>query len=119
MGEETGATAGAGVRLVERMVILAKTKHIPERRCVSCGQRLPKGDLIRVVRGPQGSVKVDPTGKSAGRGAYICGNADCWQAALTKGKLDRSLAVTISAEDRDQILNIYPQIIAGLTVVSQ
>ena len=98
---------------------MAKARHIPERRCVTCGQRFPKRDLIRVVRTPQGTISVDPTGKSAGRGAYICTNADCWQRALTKGNLDRSLAVSLSAQDRDLILNFYRQNMAGSSEAAQ
>ena len=98
---------------------MAKTRHIPERRCVACGQRFPKLDLIRVVRTPQGTVTVDLTSKSAGRGAYICGNSDCWQRGLTKGNLERSLTVTLSAQDRDQILSFYRENIAGSTGATQ
>ena len=97
---------------------MAKTRHIPERRCVTCGQKFPKGDLIRIVRTPQGTVSVDITGKSAGRGAYICTNSDCWGKGLAKGNLDRSLAVTLSAEARDLILNFYSQYIAGSSVAT-
>ena len=104
---------------MEQGVLLAKTRHIPERRCVACGQRLPKRDLIRVVRTPQGTVTVDPTGKSAGRGAYICTSSDCWRRGLTRGNLDRSLAVTLSAEDRDQILNYYRENFAESSVATQ
>ncbi|PKB79620.1 MAG: hypothetical protein BZY88_12440 [SAR202 cluster bacterium Io17-Chloro-G9] len=98
---------------------MAKTRHIPERRCVACGQKLPKRDLIRVVRTPQGTVTVDPTGKGAGRGAYICTSSDCWSKGLSKGNLDRSLAVSISAEDRDRILDFYRQHVSGTTVTTQ
>ena len=98
---------------------MAKTRHIPERRCVACGQRFPKRDLIRLVRALQGTVTVDPTGKRAGRGAYLCTNYNCWQRGLTRGNLNRSLAITLSAEDRDQILDFYHHNLAGSPVATQ
>ena len=98
---------------------MAKTKHIPERRCVTCGQKFPKRDLIRIVRTPHGTVSVDTTGKSAGRGAYICTNSDCWRKGLAKGNLDRSLATPLSSGDREQILSYYSENIAGPSVATQ
>ena len=44
------------------------TKKIPERRCVGCGEHFPKGELVRVVRTPEGEVTLDLTGKKSGRG---------------------------------------------------
>ena len=54
-----------------------KTKKIPMRMCVGCGEMKPKKELIRIVTDPEGNVSVDPTGKKAGRGAYICKSTDC------------------------------------------
>ena len=48
-----------------------KTKKIPLRSCVVTREKLPKQELIRVVRTPEGSVIVDTTGKANGRGAYL------------------------------------------------
>jgi len=56
-----------------------------------------KRRLIRIVRGLDGEVRVDLTGKAAGRGAYLCANRPCWDAALKRQRLERSLNVTISA----------------------
>ena len=46
-------------------------KKVPMRSCVITGEKLPKKDLIRVVRTPEGNVIVDETGKANGRGAYL------------------------------------------------
>ena len=35
----------------------------------------PKRELVRVVRTPDGDVAIDPTGRRAGRGAYLCAEA--------------------------------------------
>ena len=47
-------------------------KKKPQRSCVSCRTVRDKSDLLRVVVTPEGEVVYDPTGKLAGRGAYLC-----------------------------------------------
>lgn len=44
---------------------------IPLRKCIVTQERLPKGELIRVVKTKEGSIFVDELGKINGRGAYI------------------------------------------------
>ena len=46
-------------------------KKIPMRSCIVTKEKLPKYELIRVVRTPEGNVIVDETGKANGRGAYL------------------------------------------------
>lgn len=41
------------------------------RSCVITREKLPKAELIRVVRFTDGKVYVDVTGKMNGRGAYL------------------------------------------------
>ena len=48
-----------------------KVRKIPLRTCVITKEKLPKKDLLRIVRTPEGEVKIDETGKLNGRGAYI------------------------------------------------
>lgn len=72
-----------------------RKKHIPMRTCVGCGSSLPKRELIRVVRDPNGKVDLDLTGKRAGRGAYVCPNEQCLERAVKGRKLDRALELTI------------------------
>lgn len=74
----------------------ARRKHVPLRTCVACHQQRPKRELIRVVRTPEGTLEIDPRGKRAGRGAYLCTDGACWEA--TQGKLERALRVSIDAE---------------------
>ena len=47
-------------------------KKIPQRQCMGCRERRDKRDLLRVVRGTDGTVSLDFSGKLNGRGAYIC-----------------------------------------------
>lgn len=78
-------------------------KKIPQRQCMGCRERKAKRELIRVVRGTDGSVSLDFSGKAPGRGAYICPNAECLKKALRSKALDRSLEVTIPQEVIDRL----------------
>ncbi len=62
---------------------------------------MAKRELIRLVRTPEG-VYVDPTGKRAGRGAYLHDRRECWQRAL-QGPLARALRTELTAEDRERL----------------
>jgi predicted RNA-binding protein YlxR (DUF448 family) len=64
---------------------------------VGCRETLPKRSLVRLVRRPEG-VQVDPTGKLAGRGAYLHDRRSCWEKGL-KGALAHALKVTLSPAD--------------------
>ena len=77
-----------------------RPRHIPERSCVACRQVNPKRALIRLVRTSEGRVEIDPTGKKAGRGAYLCADATCWGLALKRDRLSRSLRVKVLPEDQ-------------------
>jgi uncharacterized protein len=78
-------------------------RHPPTRTCVSCRTERDKGDLVRIVRTQTGQnaqdveVRVDPTGKAAGRGAYLCVDATCWSEALKTRAVQRALDVPSAA----------------------
>ena len=95
--------------------MLAKQQHVPERKCVACGRKAPKSELVRIALTPQGAVVADPSGKAPGRGAYFCGSSDCWEQGLRKNSLERGLRSPISAQDRELLLNYYRENIAGQT----
>jgi len=61
-----------------------------------------KRSLIRIVRGVDG-VRVDPTGKAPGRGAYLHDLRSCWEVGL-KGPLARALRTELSAEVRQELM---------------
>ncbi len=73
-------------------------KHVPLRTCVGCGASKPKRELLRIVRTDGGDVVPDPTGKAAGRGAYVCANVECVRAAEKKKALQRALKVPVTTE---------------------
>ena len=78
-------------------------KKIPQRQCMGCRERKAKRELIRVVRGTDGSVSLDFGGKAPGRGAYICPDPECLKKAIRSKSLDRSLEVTIPQQVIDRL----------------
>ena len=73
-------------------------KKIPMRKCTGCGAVKAKKELIRVLRTPEGEIKIDKTGRANGRGAYICDSKACFDKARKTGAIARSLSVSISEE---------------------
>ena len=75
----------------------------PVRTCAGCRRKRPQSELIRVVRGPDGVVRLDQsssgrkapgapvTGRAPGRGAYVCADDPCVERALQTGALARAL----------------------------
>ena len=51
------------------------------------------------LQSPDMTVSVDKTGKKAGRGAYICPNAECLKKARKSHRLEKNLACEISEAD--------------------
>lgn len=76
---------------------------MPMRTCVACRTTDAKRGFVRIVRTPQGSVEVDPSGKASGRGAYLCRRRQCWQEALKRDSLARALRVKLWDADRDRL----------------
>ncbi|MCD6519843.1 MAG: YlxR family protein [Anaerolineae bacterium] len=82
---------------------MPKRKREPQRTCIGCGRTTSKRELIRIVRTPEGEIKIDPTGKVPGRGAYLCPNKACWQKALKKKRIGTALKTTLTEEALAQI----------------
>ena len=78
-------------------------KKIPQRQCMGCRERKNKRDMLRVVRGTDGEVSLDFSGKLNGRGAYLCPSAGCLQKARKAKSLERSLEVPIPQEVYDRL----------------
>lgn len=74
---------------------------MPQRTCVGCRTVLGKRQMMRLVRTEQG-VLLDPTGKRAGRGAYVHERRSCWEAALG-GSLAHALKVELTGADRERL----------------
>ncbi|QJC52245.1 YlxR family protein [Paenibacillus albicereus] len=80
-----------------------RPRKIPLRKCVASQEMLPKKELIRVVRTPDGQIGIDLTGKKSGRGAYLKGTAENFRLAKKTKALDRALKQTVPLEIYDQL----------------
>ena len=82
---------------------MSGVRKVPMRRCVGCGERKEKKELIRILRDPSGNILADPTGRANGRGAYLCRNAQCLRTARKSKALEHSLEVRIPEEIYDSL----------------
>lgn len=78
-------------------------KKTPLRMCTGCGEMKPKKELLRIVRSKEGEVSVDPTGKKAGRGAYICPDAACFAKMRKSRRLERAFGAKIDDDIYDEL----------------
>jgi len=73
-------------------------RKIPMRQCLGCREMFDKRVLARIVRSPEGEVSLDFTGKKAGRGAYVCKNAQCLAKVRKSKALDRAFSCAVPEE---------------------
>lgn len=83
-----------------------KNKKIPLRSCLITHEKLPKMELIRIVKDKDGNVRVDLTGKLNGHGAYIKKDNDVLDIAIKSRAIDRYLECSISNDIYEEIRNI-------------
>jgi predicted RNA-binding protein YlxR (DUF448 family) len=94
-----------------------RRKHVPLRSCIACQARRPKRELIRIVRTPEGTFEIDPKGKRAGRGAYVCRNQNCLNAALQPRKLSHALKCQVGAEELSALEALGASLVADEVAV--
>lgn len=80
-------------------------KKIPMRSCVVTREKLPKKELVRVVRTPFGEVVIDTTGKVNGRGAYLKKDAAVFERARVSKVLDKVLEIEVPENIFDELMN--------------
>lgn len=83
-----------------------KNKKIPLRTCIVTKENLPKSELLRIVRTPDGDVEVDITGKLNGRGAYIKKDLSVLESLKKSKLLDKKLECKVEDSVYEQIKNI-------------
>ena len=83
-----------------------KNRKIPMRSCVVTREKLPKQELLRIVKTTDGSIVADISGKINGRGAYIKKDIGVLEKAIKSKILERQLETTISDEVYDEIRKI-------------
>ncbi len=72
--------------------------HQPQRTCAVCREVHPKRSMTRVVRGVDGSVTVDPSGKAPGRGTYVCDQPSCRDPQRLAEGIQRALGGSVVPE---------------------
>ena len=82
-------------------------KKIPMRKCVATNESLPKKELIRIVRTPEGTIEIDETVKRNGRGAYLKRSVEALEAAMKRKSLVRSLECEIPEEIYDKLKEMF------------
>ena len=95
-----------GKEKIKRFCELIKNKKIPMRSCVVTREKLPKGELLRIVKTTDGSIIADISGKINGRGAYIKKDIDVLEKAIKSKVLERQLETTISMDVYEEIRKI-------------
>ncbi|MDR1000403.1 MAG: YlxR family protein [Clostridiales bacterium] len=74
-----------------RTMATANHASLPLRKCVACGARKIKEELLRVVKSASGEIVFDKESKLPGRGAYVCKNIVCVNKAAKSRGLQRSV----------------------------
>ena len=82
-------------------------KKLPVRQCLGCREHLPKNQLVRIVRNPDGRVFADFSGKANGRGAYRCRNPECLKKAARSRALERALDVRLPEGMLDELAEAF------------
>lgn len=77
--------------------------------CLVCREMLPKAELIRIVKKPDGNYVTDITGKANGRGAYICKKEDCIKKCKAKRVLNKSFKTQVPEEVYDSLSAVLPK----------
>lgn len=73
-------------------------KKIPLRTCIITKEKLPKQELVRVVRTPERNVIVDTTGKKNGRGVYLKKDLEVFKKAQKSKIINKILEVEVPDE---------------------
>jgi predicted RNA-binding protein YlxR (DUF448 family) len=96
--------------MMTKSISSQSTKRIPQRTCIACRKVAAKRELIRLVRTADGNVGVDLEGKKPGRGAYLCPVMECWKSGLESGRLERSLHITLTKDNREKLIRAAGEI---------
>lgn len=81
-------------------------KKVILRRCIVTGERLTRDELFRVVKTPNGEVKVHLSGRLDGRGAYLKRERAVILKAQKKNALNHALLTEVSNEIYEELLKL-------------
>ncbi len=82
-------------------------RKIPMRRCVATSESLPKKELLRIVRTPQGEVTIDESGRQNGRGAYLKRSKEAVEIAKKRKALARALDCEIPDALYEELMRMF------------
>lgn len=86
-----------------------KIKKIPLRTCIVTHEKLPKQQLLRIVRTTDGKILVDTTGKVNGRGVYIKKEIDVLKKAQKTKIIEKKLETNVEDELYEEIKKIIEE----------
>ena len=74
------------------------------RTCLGTRERLPREEMIRVVRDPEGRIRVDRYLKAPGRGAHLTYDRDAIEAAVKRRAFGRAFEQPVLAVDGEALI---------------
>lgn len=83
-----------------------KLKKIPMRTCLITREKLPKNELLRIVRTPEGEIKIDEVGKLNGRGAYIKKDIVVIEKAKKSKVLEKELEIEVPDSVYEEVIKM-------------
>lgn len=78
--------------------------HVPLRTCVACRTKGPQRNFVRITRRANSEFAAGTSREVGGRGAYLCRRLGCFETALERGSLERSLKGSGSKDSRADLL---------------
>ena len=77
-----------------------------QRKCMACNVKKDKYELIRIIKKNNGEILVDKTGKSDGRGAYICNDISCLEKVIKSNRISKVLKSNIDKKIYEDIRGV-------------
>ena len=73
--------------------------RVPQRRCIASGAVRPKGELLRFVVGPDGTLVPDPAGRLPGRGLWLSPRRDMLEKACVRNLFAKAAKAAVRLPD--------------------
>ena len=78
--------------------------HVPLRTCVACHTKGAQRDFVRITRRANSELAAGTSREVGGRGAYLCRRMECFETAIERGSLERSLKGSGTKDSRADLL---------------
>ena len=90
-------------------------RRFPVRTCVACRARRAQAELLRLARGTDGLLELDPERRIPGRGWYLCSDRPECRLVKTLGRFARAEAPLLA----QRLEVFYGQLHSMESVMSQ